>query len=84
MPRCGMTQRVKEVRRQDYRDWLLGAGHSGMWAQWGDANETGKNLILRSIVARMKRDGTLAKTTYWRDVRMLEPIIDKLWEERHG
>jgi hypothetical protein len=83
MPRRG-EQENKQERRQRYREWLEGAGHRGMWGQWGTIDDHGKKAVRHDIVALMKKDGVLARSTMWQDVKMLPELLDQLWKEYVG
>lgn len=80
MPRTG-THENKEERKDNYRAWLL--GHRGMWAQYPGVSDEGKTHIRKSLVAAMKRDELLSKTTGWRDVPMLKQLLEELTEEQN-
>lgn len=70
MPKSG-THENKEERKEKYRVWLL--AHEAYYRLWPRDSDR----IRKEIVAAMRADGVVAKTTGWRDVR-LQPILDKL------
>jgi hypothetical protein len=55
-----------------------------MWGQWGTIDDHGKKAVRHDIVALMKKDGVLARSTMWQDVKMLPELLDQLWKEYVG